>query len=79
MLQRHQSHFISTVENRLCGMGEGKGLKHTTLLTCNGHAVLRGKKKNNKTVYYPLNKTHLEKVILVHNTAVGQRLDQLIC
>lgn len=27
---------------------------------------------------YPFAKTHLEKVVLVHNTAVGQSLDQLI-
>lgn len=37
-----------------------------------------GKQQQIKLIYFQLATTHLEKVILVHNTAVGQRLDQLI-
>ena len=44
--------------------------------SCSAHT---GNSNINTIPYYPLSNTHLEKVILVHNTAVGQRLDQLIC
>lgn len=30
-------------------------------------------------MYFQPSNTHLEEVILMHNTAVGQSLDQLIC
>lgn len=38
-------------------------------------------KQGNKTLNHPLapSQTHLEKVILVHNTTVGQRLNQPVC
>lgn len=35
--------------------------------------------QSNKTPKHPLAKTHLVKVILVHNTTVGQRLEQPLC
>lgn len=47
------------------------------LLTCNAHTVHIGGMETIKLIIHT--KTHLEKVILVHNTAVGQCLDQLIC
>lgn len=60
------------------------------LLKCKYHAVSKeekaawGKKKQEnkqkqKTENNPLAYTHLEKVILMHDTAVGQSLDQVIC
>lgn len=60
------------------------------LLKCKYHAVSKeeraawGKNKTRnqtkqKTENNPLAYTHLEKVILMHDTAVGQSLDQVIC
>ena len=59
-------------------MGGGVYRQHTSLLTCKANAVLRTQLIYAFIYFFFNNKTHLEKVILVHNTAVGQRLDQLI-
>lgn len=56
--------------------GKGHSLEKIPYFTYTAHRVNR-KRKKDKT----LNNlsTHLEKVILMHNTTVGQRLDQPVC
>lgn len=53
------------------------------LLKCKYHAVSKEEKaawkKTKQNKNNPLSYAHLEKVILMHNTAVGQSLDQVIC
>lgn len=56
------------------------GSTSALLLICNDHAAFRREKgRQTKIKKNPTIKTNLEEVILVHNTAVRQRLDQFIC
>lgn len=61
------------------GTGGYKWQEPTTLPTCSASKGNNNHTHTKKTSQYLVAKTHLEKVILVHNTTVGQHLDQLIC